>query len=165
MDKIILVNENDEEIGIEEKLKVHKEGILHRAFSIFIFNDKQQLLIQKRAKTKYHSSGLWSNTCCSHPRANEILINAARRRLVEEMGFDCELKEIYKFIYKTNIDQLIEYEYDHILIGNYNFSPMINNKEVEDWKWINVRSLKRDIKNCPDKYTYWFKVLLNKIKF
>ena len=161
MDKVILVDKNDNEIGTEEKLKTHQEGKLHRAFSIFIFNSSDQLLIQKRVQTKYHSGGLWSNTCCSHPKPGEDILSAAHLRLKEEMGFDCDLKEIGNFIYQKKFSNgLTEYEYDHILIGYSNIRPNINKKEVEDWKWIDPDKLKNDVEKNPEEYTYWLKISL-----
>ena len=161
---VILVNKKDEEIGVEEKLKAHQLGKLHRAFSIFVFNSQGQLMLQKRALAKYHCGGLWSNTCCSHPRPGENLKSAAHRRLKEEMGFDCGLKEIHSFIYKIEFpNKLIEHEYDHILVGGYNNEPIINPEEAEDWQWIDIPSLKKDIDKNPEKYTYWFKIALEKV--
>lgn len=162
--EIILVDESDNEVGTGEKLEVHKLGKLHRAFSIFIFNSKGELLIQKRAHTKYHSGGLWSNTCCSHPRPSEDLEITAHRRLKEEMGIDCDLKEIYKFIYKIKFEnELTEHEYNHVLVGNSDNAPVVNPEEAEDWKWFDTRLLSEDIKNHPDKYTYWFKISLDEV--
>lgn len=157
-DKIILVDEKDREIGTEFKMKAHREGKLHRAFSIFVFDSQKNLLLQKRASTKYHSGGLWSNTCCSHPRAGETLDEAAHRRLKEEMGFDCDLQKISSFIYKVNLGGgLTEHEFDYVLVGSFDGDPKINTQEVEDFKWVSLEFLSRDIKNNPDKYTYWLK--------
>lgn len=161
-EKVILVNEKDHEIGTEEKIKAHKEGKLHRAFSIFIFNKKGELLIQKRAKSKYHSGGLWSNTCCSHPRPGEDLKEAANRRLKEEMGIETDLKEVFSFIYKAKLGDLIENEFDHVFFGQFEGTPKPDRKEVEDWKWIKISTLKKDIKKNPKKYTFWFKAILKK---
>lgn len=162
-EKVILVNERDEKIGFEEKIKAHLKGKLHRAFSIFIFNKKGELLIQKRAQSKYHSGGLWSNTCCSHPRPNENLIAAAKRRLKEEMGIETELKEVFSLTYKSKVGSLIENEFDHVFIGNFNGKPLPNEKEVEDWKWIEIKSLKNDLEENPKNYTFWFKIILQKL--
>ena len=162
--EIILVDENDNEIGTGEKFEVHKLGQLHRAFSIFIFNSKGELLIQKRAGSKYHSGGLWSNTCCSHPKPSESLEITAHRRLKEEMGIDCDLEEIYKFIYKTKFENgLTEHEYNHVLVGRSDDTPIVNPEEAEDWKWIDVCLLSGDVKSNPDKYTYWFKISLDDV--
>ncbi|TAN56998.1 isopentenyl-diphosphate Delta-isomerase [Patescibacteria group bacterium] len=165
MEKVILVDKKDKEVGIEEKLKAHKDGKLHRAFSIFVFNAKGELLLQKRAKEKYHSGGLWSNTCCGHPRPKEILENAARRRLREEMGFDCSLNHLKSacFIYKVKINDLFENEYDHIFIGKSNQDPLPNSKEVDEYKWIAMNDLRKDISLHPNKYTYWFKASIENV--
>ena len=162
-EEIILVDKNDREIGKGEKLKVHQEGKLHRAFSIFIFNSKGDLLIQKRADTKYHSPGLWTNTCCSHPRVGEPLDKATKRRLKEEMGIEAELKEIFSFLNKVRLDDLVENEFDHVFIGEFEGEPKINKEEASQWKWINPEELKKDIKKNPEKYTYWFRKALNKV--
>lgn len=161
--KVILVDKNDKEIGVEEKIKAHREGKLHRAFSIFVFNSSGELLLQKRAKTKYHSGGLWSNTCCSHPIPKEPIKETIHKRLKEEMGFDCVLKEVFSFIYKANFENgLSEYEFNHVFIGNFDGKPIPNPKEVEKWKWVNKEKLKKDIKERPKKYTFWFKIALDK---
>jgi isopentenyl-diphosphate Delta-isomerase len=161
---IILVNENDEPIGASEKLEAHQLGKLHRAFSIFIFNSKGELLLQKRASSKYHSGGLWSNTCCSHPRVNEDTLSAAHRRLQEEMGLDCDLKEVHKFVYKIKFDNgLTEYEYDHVLVGKSDEAPKLNLEEVEDWKWVKLSQLCEDVKNNPENFTSWLKICLNDV--
>ena len=164
MEKVVLVNKEDKEIGTEEKIKAHLEGKLHRAFSILLFNKKGELLIQKRAKTKYHSGGLWANTCCSHPRPKENLKEATKRRLKEEMGINCNLKEVFSFIYKAKIGKLIEHEFDHVFFGKFDGTPRPNKKEVADWKWIKLTDLQADIKKNPQKYTPWFKIILKKIK-
>ncbi len=163
-ERIILVDENDKEIGIDEKIKVHREGKLHRAFSIFVFNSKGELLLQKRAKTKYHSGGLWTNTCCSHPRAGESLGKNVHRRLKEEMGFDCELTEIFSFTYHATFDNhLIEHEYDHVFIGKFDGEPSPSPEEVDNWKWMDMEELKADVQKNPDNYTYWFKTAIDKV--
>jgi len=163
-DKIILVNKKDKEIGSEFKMKAHKDGKLHRAFSIFVFNSKGDLLLQKRSFKKYHSGGLWTNTCCSHPKPGETIMIAAHRRLKEEMGFDCNLKEIFSFIYKSKLNQkIIEHEFDHVLIGEFNEKPKININEVEDSKLVNLDFLASDIKQHPDDYTYWLKKCYRKL--
>lgn len=150
VENLILVDKNDKEIGIEEKIKAHRIGKLYRAFSIFIFNSKNQFLLQKRAKSKYHSGGLWTNTCCSHPKPNESLKKAVHRRLKEEIGFDYKLKEIFSFVYKVKIkvkieNNLYEHEYDHVFFGKYNGKPKINPKETDTYEWIDIKELKRDI--------------------
>lgn len=159
---LILVNEADEEIGQMAKLEAHQKGILHRAFSLFIFNSKGELLLQQRAMHKYHSPGLWTNTCCSHQRAGETNKEAGKRRLAEEMGFSCELKEVFNFIYKASFDNgLTEHELDHVMVGQYEADPIINKEEVMEFKWITLSDLKQDMEKHPEKYTAWFKIILN----
>ncbi|MES2566683.1 MAG: isopentenyl-diphosphate Delta-isomerase [Bacteroidota bacterium] len=161
---VILVDENDNEIGVMEKMQAHREGVLHRAFSVFIFNDKNELLLQQRALSKYHSGGLWTNTCCSHPRPNETIKDAAHRRLFEEMGMSCELKIKTNFIYKTPFENgLTEHELDYVLTGNTNKDPLINKEEVENFRWISVTDLKEDIALYPDRYTSWFKIVMKEV--
>jgi len=161
---VILVDEKDNELGVMEKLQAHKEAKLHRAFSVFIFNSKKELLLQKRADNKYHSAGLWTNTCCSHPKPGKILIEEAEKRLKEEMGFTCKLKEMFSFVYKAFFfDGLVEHEYDHALIGYYENDPEPNKNEVSEWKWISLEELKRDRHNHPEKYTYWLRESLDKV--
>lgn len=161
--EVVLVDKKDNQVGKGEKLKIHQEGKLHRAFSIFIFNSKGKLLLQKRAKGKYHSSGLWSNTCCSHPKPNQDLKNEAKRRLKEEMGIECDLREIFSFIYGKDFGDLTEHEFDHVFIGKSDGGPKPNPEEAEDWKWITPEDLRRDVKENPEKYTFWFKLILNKV--
>ena len=162
MERVILVDENDKEIGSEEKMEAHRTGKLHRAFSIFTFNSKGEMLLQQRAKNKYHSGGLWANTCCSHPRLGETLEEAIHRRLKEEMGFDCELKEIFSFIYKDTVGTLTEHELDHVFIGMYDGEVHPNPGEVDDYKWVTIESLKEHVKTHPEAYTEWFKIALEK---
>ncbi len=166
MNQIILVDEKDNQIGVEEKLKAHLEGKFHRAFSVFVFNSKGELMLQKRAQTKYHSGGLWSNTCCSHPRPDKDITEEAKTRLKEEMGIDCELKEAFSTSYNVKVDsqtgKLMEHEFDHIFIGLSDDSPELNPEEAEDWKWINPNELKKDIEENPEKYTPWFKLILER---
>lgn len=163
-EKVILVDEWDQEIGIEEKVKVHREGKLHRAFSIFVLNSAGKLLLQKRAKTKYHSGGLWTNTCCSHPRPEESIADAAHRRLQEEMGFDCELRKIFSFTYNAKLDNdVYENEYDHVLLGTYDGEPRPSREEVDDWKWIDLDELREDLRENPDRYTYWLRICFDKV--
>ncbi|MCK4800281.1 isopentenyl-diphosphate Delta-isomerase [Candidatus Parcubacteria bacterium] len=163
-EEIILVDKNDQEIGTEEKMKVHQDGKLHRAFSIFVFNSRNEMLLQKRAEAKYHCGGLWTNTCCSHPRKGESLEKATHRRLQEEMGFDCELKEIDSFIYKAEFDNgLTEHEYDHIFTGKFDGKPNLNPEEADDYKWIDLNSLKKEIKKNPENFTVWFKIAMKNI--
>lgn len=164
MEKVILVNKKDEIVGLEEKIEAHLQGKLYRAFSILLFNKKGETLIQKRSKLKYHSAGLWSNTCCSHPRPNERLEQAAKRRLKEEMGISCKLKEIFSFIYKAELGSLTEHEFDYVFFGYFDGKPKPNKKEVEDWQWIKWRDLERDLRKNPKKYTPWFKIILKELK-
>jgi len=161
---VVLVDEKDNDIGVMEKLQAHKEGLLHRAFSVFIFNDKNELLMQQRALSKYHSAGLWTNTCCSHPRPNETVKDAANRRLFEEMGMSCSLTIKTNFIYKTNFDNgLTEHELDYILVGSTNQNPIINKDEVESFKWQTLDNLKKDVVLNPNNYTSWFKIAIENI--
>lgn len=161
-EKIVLVDENDKEQGFEEKLKVHQEGKLHRAFSIFVLNSKGQLLLQQRNINKYHSGGLWANSCCSHPREGENINEAIHRRLIEEMGFDCQLKKLFKFIYKTTFaNGLTEYELDHVFVGNFNGQIKPNPKEASAIKWIKLAELKKEIKKNPQQYAFWLKTCYN----
>ena len=158
-EQVILVDEADNEIGLMEKIKAHEEGVLHRAFSVFILNKKGEVLIQQRALTKYHSAGLWANTCCSHPRPNEDTHAAAIRRLNEEMGMKVELKEIFHFIYKSEYDNgLTEHEFDHVFIGHSDSLPVINPEEVNAYKYQSIDSLLIDITENQDDYCSWFKI-------
>lgn len=162
--KVILVDENDQAVGTAEKLEAHKNGVLHRAFSVFIFDDQGRLLLQKRAKSKYHSGGLWSNTCCSHPAPEEDTGVAAVRRLEQEMGLRCELSEIFSFTYKARLDHdLTEHEYDHVLVGISNEDPKPDPEEVEDWKWIGLHPLLDEIQRYPHQFTHWFRICLNRV--
>lgn len=158
-EKVILVDKNDNQVGLMPKLEAHEKGILHRAFSVFIFNNKYQLLLQKRASSKYHSGGLWTNTCCSHPREDEDILDAANRRLDEEMGIKTSLRKVYDFIYEAKLDNnLIEHEFDHVFYGLYDEDPIINKDEVDDFKWIDMETLNDSIINNGDNYTVWFKI-------
>lgn len=161
---LILVDRNDNEIGTEEKMKAHEEGTLHRAFSIFVFNDRGEMLLQQRAKSKYHSGGLWTNACCSHPRPGESVEQAGHRRLVEEMGFDCPLEVKFNFIYRAEFDDgLIEHELDHVLFGKYNGEIHFNPNEVENYRWVSIDELKKEMTENPDHYTVWFKIAFEKV--
>lgn len=162
---VILVNENDEKIGLMPKQEAHEKGLLHRAFSVFLFNDKNELMLQQRALTKYHSPGLWTNTCCSHQRDGESNLDAGKRRLFEEMGVATELRETTKFIYKAPFDNgLTEHELDHIMIGSFTNNPQINEVEVADWKWMSMERIEDDLKENPDIYTAWFKIIFEKFQ-
>ena len=157
---VILVDKKDNQLGLMEIIKAHEKAVLHRAFSVFILNDNNELLLQRRALSKYHSPGLWTNTCCSHPRDGESVINAVIRRLREEMGFETEINNLFSFIYKAEFDNgLTEHELDHVLLGRYNKAPLINKLEVSDWKWTNMEFLKKDVVINPDLYTVWFKII------
>src|SRR5688572_5509017 len=162
MEQVILVDEQDRETGALEKMEAHRLGLLHRAFSVLLFNAKGEVLLQKRSSKKYHSAGLWSNTCCSHPRPGESVLEGARRRLKEEMGIDANLEFAYSFIYKTDLENgLIEHELDHVYIGSFDSKPNVNNQEVDDWKFESIEWLKKDIVHNPEHYTFWFKEILN----
>jgi isopentenyl-diphosphate Delta-isomerase len=164
LEEVILVDEFDNAIGKMEKLEAHQKGVLHRAFSIFIFNDKNEMLLQRRAFEKYHSAGLWTNTCCSHPRPNESNIEAANRRLKEEMGMEAALTHKTFFIYKTEFDNsLTEYELDHVFVGHSNKNPNINLDEVESYIWLSVQDIKDQINLNPKQFTSWFKIAINKL--
>ncbi len=161
-DRVILVDKDDQVLGEMPKLEAHERGMLHRAFSVFIFNDQKELMLQKRASGKYHSPNLWSNTCCSHPRLGETNVQAGERRLLEEMGFSVPLRELFSFIYKADFfNGLIEHELDHILIGHTNTTPNPVAEEVGDWKWVKIEQLKKDIVLNKDNYTIWFQHLMN----
>ncbi len=160
---VILVDENDNKIGLMPKMEAHEKAVLHRAFSVFIFNDKKELMLQQRALHKYHSPGLWTNTCCSHQRDGESNIEAGTRRLQEEMGFSVPLEESISFIYKAPFDNgLTEHELDHILIGHSEQEPIINKDEVAAWKWMGLEEVKQDITERPELYTAWFKIIFDK---
>jgi isopentenyl-diphosphate Delta-isomerase len=161
--KVILVDKKDKAIGLEGKIKAHKEGMLHRAISVYIFNSKGELMIQRRAKGVYHSGNLWSNTCCTNCYEGEIPSYSAHRSLQGEMGFDCALKEKFSLIYKTPVSNgLIEHEFLHVFFGRYDKDPQVNNKEVMDWKWISFDDLVKDVKRHGKSYSPWLKILLKK---
>lgn len=162
-DYVILVDENDRQIGVMPKMEAHQKAMLHRAFSVFIFNDKNELMLQQRALQKYHSPELWTNTCCSHQREGESNIEAGKRRLFEEMGFVTDLKETISFIYKAAFDNgLTEHEYDHVMIGYFDDEPSINLEEVANWKWMPLEDVNIDLNVHPENYTAWFKIIFNK---
>lgn len=166
MEKVVLVDEQDREIGSMDKLEAHLKGILHRAFSILIFNSKGEMLIQKRAGSKYHSGGLWTNACCSHPLPGEPIQSATRRRLMFEMGIETPIEFAYKFLYRIPLDRnLTEHELDHVFVGTYDGEPNVNPEEVEDWRFISLSDLKQDVAAHPERYTYWFKMILNDAAF
>ena len=165
LEYVILVDEIDQEIGTMEKQEAHEKGLLHRAFSVFVFNENKELLLQQRALTKYHSAGLWTNTCCSHPRIGETIEKAAHRRLMEEMGFDCELSNKTSFIYKAAfVNCLTEHEFDHVLVGSFNGEINFNPTEVKNFKWINLEELQIDLLQNNQNYTAWFKIIFDNFK-
>jgi isopentenyl-diphosphate delta-isomerase len=162
-DHVVLVNTDDVPQGTAEKLEAHLEGWLHRAFSIFVFDSRGRLLLQQRAAHKYHSPGLWSNTCCSHPRPDEPLHDAVHRRLVEEMGFDCDLHPAFHFVYRADVGNgLIEHELDHVFIGHADATVTANEEEVAGWSWVDPEDLRADVAARPDRYTYWFRHILDR---
>jgi isopentenyl-diphosphate delta-isomerase len=164
LDEVILINEFDQEIGTANKLEAHLKGFLHRAISVFIINSKGEYLLQQRANQKYHSPGLWSNTCCSHPKPKENNLDAANRRLYEEMGISCELKFSFSFQYKIKFENgLIENEFDHVFVGKTDKLPVINPREVMNWKYLSETQIKSELKLYPEKYTYWFPICITKI--
>lgn len=154
---VVLVNEQDIEIGTMEKLEAHQKGLLHRAFSVLVFNGSGEMLLQRRAFGKYHSEGLWTNTCCSHPSPGETILEAAHRRLQEEMGFDCELCEGFSFIYRAELDNdLVEHELDHVVVGFSEETPHLNTDEAIAFKWMNLEEILHEVTNYPEFYTHWF---------
>lgn len=164
-ENVILVNQFDEPQGAMEKLEAHRKGLLHRAFSIFIFNSRGEMLLQQRSHHKYHSGGLWTNACCSHPRPGEETLVAAQRRLREEMGFETAIEEIFDFIYKTEVDnELSEYEFDHVFIGEYNSIIRVNPDEVGDFCYKDIVEIKQSLQTDPQKYTAWFQLAFPKIE-
>jgi isopentenyl-diphosphate Delta-isomerase len=167
MDKefVILVDESDNELGLMEKMEAHEKAVLHRAFSIFIFNSKNQMLLQQRALSKYHSPGLWTNTCCSHPRQEETLEQATSRRLMEEMGMQCNITKAFDFVYKADVGQgLTEHELDHVFVGYSDELPDINRDEVESWKYMLLEDVKNDMRKHPEQYTVWFRIAFEQLE-
>ncbi|MCM2251653.1 MAG: isopentenyl-diphosphate Delta-isomerase [Ramlibacter sp.] len=164
-DQVILVDEHDKPTGAAGKLAAHRSGSLHRALSIFVFAPSGRLLLQRRAASKYHSGGLWSNTCCSHPRPGERTAAAARRRLREEMGFECALTEMFSFVYRAHLGNgLIEHEYDHVFFGVHGGEPVLNPDEADDARWVDMNDLAADVSRRPDAYTFWLAVCLDKVR-
>ena len=161
IERVILVDERDRELGNSEKLAAHRAGALHRAFSIFIFDADKRLLLQQRAQTKYHSAGLWSNTACGHPRPGERTEAAAHRRLREEMRFDCALRPAFQFLYRAEVTGgLVEHEYDHVFVGEFNDEPVPDSAEVAAWRWLRMDELARDLQQRPEAYTDWLRIAL-----
>ena len=164
-EQVILVNEEDKELGVMDKLTAHERALLHRAFSVFIFNKKGEMLLQQRAKGKYHSGGLWSNACCSHPRPGESTPDAARRRLQEEVGIDTRLEKIFDFVYKAGLDKgLTENEFDHVFAGEYDGPSVYNTEEVQDLRFMDMKALSESIISEPGKYTVWFQLAFPRVK-
>ena len=162
-EQVVLVDEKDNKVGLMPKMEAHEKAILHRAFSVFIFNKKGELMLQQRAASKYHSPLLWTNTCCSHQRDGETNLQAGKRRLTEEMGFTTDLKEVFSFIYKAPFDNgLTEHELDHVMIGYFDENPNLNKEEAEAFKWMTLENVKKDIDNNPSTYTEWFKIIFDK---
>ena len=158
---VLLVNKNDQPLGTMEKMAAHEKGVLHRAFSVFIFNNRGEMMLQKRASEKYHSGGLWTNAVCSHPKAGEDVRLAAKRRMMEEMGFECDIRNSFTFLYKSDVgDGLTEHEFDHVFIGYSETEPNPNPEEVEDWKYVDMNWLLTDVKEHPENYTVWFVIAL-----
>ncbi|NVO21605.1 MAG: isopentenyl-diphosphate Delta-isomerase [Bacteroidetes bacterium] len=164
-EKVVLVDENDHTIGEMEKMAAHRSGALHRAVSILVFNNRNELMLQQRALSKYHSPGLWTNTCCSHPHPGEPTPQAAHRRLKEEMGFECQLNKVFDFTYKAEFENgLTEHEFDHVYVGYYDRDPVLNPDEAEAFKWMSVRSILQDMRAQQEKYTVWFHLIMQKIE-
>lgn len=157
-ERVVLVDADDVEVGTLEKLRAHLDGALHRAFSVFVFDAEGRMLLQRRAAEKYHSGGLWSNTCCSHPRPGEAVDAAARRRLREEMGFECPLEEAFRFVYRADVGGgLTEHEYDYVFVGRFDGEPVPNPAEVEGWRWMDVDGVRREMERDPAAFTFWFR--------
>lgn len=164
MENVILVDTSDTPVGQMEKMKAHLKGELHRALSILVFNSDGEILLQQRAFSKYHTPGLWSNTACSHPRPDEESLDAAMRRLHEEMGFTTPLKKSFDFIYKAHFENgLIEYEFDHVFFGTFDGDVVINPEEANDYRWVKPADLLEDMRSAPELYTVWFRIIMEKI--
>lgn len=164
LQEVILVDENDVPTGTMEKLEAHQKGELHRAFSVFIFTSKGEVLLQKRALHKYHSGGLWTNACCSHPIAGESMENTVQKRLTEEMGISCKLRKLFQYTYKAQLDNgLTEHELDHVFIGYTDEQPQINPDEVSEWKYVEANSLLEHILQSPEQYTAWFRLIFPEV--
>ncbi|MBK6346311.1 MAG: isopentenyl-diphosphate Delta-isomerase [Bacteroidales bacterium] len=162
---VILVDENDQETGVMEKIRAHREAVLHRAFSVFIFNPAGELMLQQRAHSKYHSPGLWTNTCCSHPRPGETTADAAHRRMMEEMGFDCEFQEVFSFVYKAAFDNnLTEHEFDHVFIGTSGKLPVLNTEEAASYRFASVPEIRKEMTADPEKFTIWFRIAFDRVE-
>lgn len=165
IEEVIIVDEKDRETGTMEKIEAHRKGVLHRAFSVFIMNSSGRLLLQKRALGKYHSPGLWTNTCCSHPRPGEHVYDAAVRRLQEEMGLTSDLTEAFSFIYRADFDNgLTEHEYDHVLVGISDIKPVPDSDEVDSYEYVDLDYLTADLEANPSSYTVWFRIAFPRVK-
>jgi isopentenyl-diphosphate delta-isomerase len=164
MEQVILVDQEDQQVGAMEKMEAHRQALLHRAFSVFIFNKKGDMLLQQRATQKYHSGGLWTNACCSHPRPGEDTLAAAQRRLQEEMGFATNLERAFDFIYKAQLDNnLSEHELDHVYVGEYDGGILPDSAEVKDYCFKSIESIFESMELQPHKYTAWFHIALPKV--
>lgn len=160
-ERVVLVNERDAETGTLGKLRAHREGRLHRAFSVFVVNSRGEMLLQRRAAGKYHSGGLWSNACCGHPRPGEATEAAARRRLREEMGFGCDLSRVFGFVYRVELEEgMREHEYDHVFLGRWDGEPRPDPEEVEGWRWEEPGTVLRELERDREAYTHWFGIAL-----
>lgn len=165
VDYVILVDEQDREIGSMEKLQAHLEAKLHRAISVFIFNSNNELLLQKRSATKYHSGGLWTNTCCSHPRPNENTADAAKRRLQEEMGMNCDLQYVFNFTYLAKLENgITEHEFDYVFFGFTNDEPKLNLEEASDYTYLPIHAIEDQLKESPEQFSAWFKLIFDRVK-
>ena len=165
MEQVVLVDRDDRRIGLMEKMEAHRKAALHRAFSVFVFNERGETMLQRRALGKYHSPGLWTNTCCSHPRDGESAVDAATRRLTEEMGFTAPLSPAFTFLYKADVGQgLTEHEFDHVLFGEYTGEPRLNPEEVMEWKWMALDDIARSMETEPESYTVWFRIAFPKVR-
>ncbi len=164
VERVVCVDAQDRCIGTEEKLKAHREGLLHRAFSVFLFNAKGELLLQRRALEKYHSAGLWTNTCCSHPRVDEDVEVAAARRLGEEMGITCPLRKAFSFIYRADVAPgLVEHELDHVFVGRFDGAARPDPSEVMEVRWLDRATLRREVATAPDAYSAWFRIAMERV--
>lgn len=164
MEQVILVNESDHQIGVMEKMEAHEKAILHRAFSVFLFNSKGEMMLQRRALTKYHSAGLWTNACCSHPRPGETALEAAQRRTMEELGIQPQIQHIFSFMYKAAFDNgLTEHEFDHVFIGQWNDDVHLNPEEVAEIRYLTIEEIRSDVQENPDQYTAWFKIAFDQV--
>jgi isopentenyl-diphosphate delta-isomerase len=162
-ERVVLVDESDRELGTLEKQRAHAEGRLHRALSVFVLNSRGEMLLQRRASSKYHSGGLWTNACCSHPRPGEPVDVAARRRLREEMGIDCELEPAFAFTYRADVGGgLVEHEFDHVFLARHDGDPVPHADEVDGWRWIDVQGVADEVAAAPERFTPWFRMVVSR---